>query len=168
VLIFTPKSHLTVSVASYLLEIDEDDMETISKYLKILVYHVFHVSSADPKLMNCQVGRDNPIKPFQGVKKKYWDVDWASSWNTSLLPLPPTGIQDIKWMELYDKWGPLIPQKHRETFKYYNDDPGLERRGKVKVDRKESKKLRSGRSKTGKDAIVVAAKTSPEKPDKNS
>jgi hypothetical protein len=139
----------------------------LTKLPKVLIYHVFHVSSADADTMNCQIGRDDPVESFQGVKKKYRGVDWASSWQEEVSPLAPVGIQDIKWIELYDKWGPLVPQKYRQTFKYYNNDPGLERRGKVKADRKVSKKVRSERSKTEEDTIIAEAETGLEKPDKN-
>ena len=60
--------------------------------------------------------------------------------------IPPVGLQDIKWIELYDKWRPLIPEDVRPDFKYYAEDPGYARREKVKQHRKDSKKQRAGRS----------------------
>ena len=48
----------------------------------------------------------------------------------------------------YDKWRPLVPAEQRAEFKYYQVDPGLERRTKVKAHRKASKKQRMDRSRT--------------------
>ena len=74
---------------------------------------------------------------------------WILS-NSSKRPviIPPTGISDIKWIELFKKWGPLIPQEKKAEFKYYNEDPGERRRKRVASQSKTSKKQRKDRSHT--------------------
>jgi hypothetical protein len=71
-------------------------------------------------------------------------------WQTLPEPemIPCTNVLDIKWKELYDKWGKFIPQEKKAEWKYYCEDPGAERRKKVKTHTKESKSTRKQRTRT--------------------
>jgi hypothetical protein len=86
---------------------------------------------------------DALLKDFHGKEDAFWIA----------LPrpdvIPPVGIQDIKWKELYDKWGKLIPEEKKKEFVYYNKDPGEDRRKRVAQHTKASKTQRKARSRTG-------------------
>ncbi|CAB9497864.1 expressed unknown protein [Seminavis robusta] len=69
--------------------------------------------------------------------------------------LTPPGIADIKWVELYDKWRPLIPPESR-TIKWFNEDPGLERRNKVSSNSEAARATRAARTKTKVSAAEAA------------
>jgi hypothetical protein len=103
-----------------------------------------------------------------GVKKKFSDIDWVNRIEAELKTMAPIGIQDITWMELYDKWWPLVPIQHRQEFKFFAEDPGVERRGKVKAHSKASKKQCAERLRTadngknGGNAAVAEKKFSPD------
>jgi hypothetical protein len=81
------------------------------------------------------------------VKKKKQEV-LEEHWKTMPQLLPTTDILNIKWIELHDKWGKFIPRPKKEDWKYYNEDPGPERRNKVKANRKKSKEARQARTRT--------------------
>ena len=68
-------------------------------------------------------------------------------------------------MTLYDKWRPLVPHDKRPSFKYYHTDPGEERRGNIKENKKQSAELRKNRSVTVQDDgdKKPAAKKTPRK-----
>jgi hypothetical protein len=56
--------------------------------------------------------------------------------------IPPAGIQDIKWRELYKKWGAFIPEEKKKEWRYYNEVPPAE---KLKAIAKQSKEARTQR-----------------------
>jgi hypothetical protein len=83
------------------------------------------------------------------VKKDYRDKD-DDFWLQLPEPetIPPPGMQDIKWKELFDKWGPIIPPEKKSEFRFYHEDPGPERRKQVKQQQDKAKKQRAERSRT--------------------
>lgn len=133
-----------------------------NKYLKHLTNinpnHIFEVRAGDPNAMYLYEYNGAQPKRQLMVKNEYLEVDWACEFLKSLQPKPEVGIADIKWVELYDKWRVLIPMEHR-TYRYVAEDPGPERRGKVKSHRKESVKQRSERSRSGASAGIKTAPT---------
>ena len=56
---------------------------------------------------------------LQLVKPQYHNHD-TEFWK-GLKPdmVPPLGIQDIKWRELYKKWGAFVPQEKKQQWRYY-------------------------------------------------
>jgi hypothetical protein len=82
-------------------------------------------------------------------KRPVWWWDDLTDWPDHL---PQPGIQDIKWVELYYKWRPLIPEHKRKELRYFAEDPGYERRNRVKKHTRASKKQRKQRSRTAGDA----------------
>lgn len=69
-------------------------------------------------------------------------------WTTMPELIPPSEMLDIKWIELHDKWGKFVPQDKKADWKYYNEDPGPLRRGRVKDNKKQSKQARLARTRT--------------------
>ena len=61
--------------------------------------HVFHVTVDDPKSMFIQVYCDAPKKKLT-LEKARADTNQLAVMQPMVLPMP--GIQDIKWVELYD------------------------------------------------------------------
>jgi hypothetical protein len=84
------------------------------------------------------------------VKKQYKNTEWIDEAISELFSKPKgrVGLQEIKWIELYDKWRKLIPTEER-TFHYIKTNPGPELRAKVKKHTGEAKKQRKERSRTG-------------------
>jgi hypothetical protein len=58
--------------------------------------------------------------------------------------IPPIGIQDIKWQELFKKWGAFIPTEKKQQWRYYNEAPP---KAKLKEVAKQTKEARSQRTK---------------------
>jgi hypothetical protein len=127
------------------------------KYLqalpKILDKHIFTCVAAAPNKLTLQHANGEEKTVHFGVKRAFHDrdVDWCGDIETKLVSIVPVGLQDIKWVELHDKWKPLVPHQHRNDFKYYRKDPGTERRAKVKAHSKKSKQQRQERSRTAED-----------------
>ena len=59
--------------------------------------------------------------------------------------MPLKGIQNIKWMELHDKFRPLVPMDKWTEWEYYHTNLSQEARDEVKKHTRESKKQRKGR-----------------------
>jgi hypothetical protein len=72
--------------------------------------------------------------------------------------IPPVEILNIKWVELHDKWGKFVPQEKKPQWRYYVEDPGPERRKKVKQNVKDSKTTQKGRTRTNDDDAVKPKK----------
>jgi hypothetical protein len=88
----------------------------------------------------------NLVKPAAVLDANYW-LNLQDP-----TPVDPVAILDIKWMELYDKWKKFVPEESIAKWRYYNEDPGQERRDKVKRNRKKTKATRKART---TDAPVV-------------
>ena len=93
------------------------------------------------------------------VRPKYRNTDWTLLGKPELIK--PPGIQDIKWIELWKKWRPLIPIKDRGTFKFYHEEPTKEVIAAVKAHSKDAKKKRQDRSRSN---VSTNKKRAPPKP----
>ena len=67
--------------------------------------HVFHVNSDDPKSMFVQVCYDAPKKKLR-LEKARVDTNRLAGIQSMVLAMP--GIQDIKWVELYNNFQLLV------------------------------------------------------------
>ena len=72
----------------------------------------------------------------------------------------PPGLPDIKWVELYSKWGRFIPQEVKKQFKYYSGKPPKLVQAEVKKQSQAAKKNRQtrGRTTTGIHALAKGPK----------
>ena len=75
-------------------------------------------------------------------------ICWLS---TTPKRLPNLAITDIKHVELYDKWRPLVPEIHWKDFSYFSEAPSAAKRKQVRDERASSKKARRGRKRTDDD-----------------
>ena len=82
------------------------------------------------------------------VRQQYHNED-ALFWR-ALQPtvVPPLGIQDIKWRELYKKWGAFVPQDKKQQWRYYNEAPPEQNMMTVATHTKEARQQRKKRSQT--------------------
>jgi hypothetical protein len=98
------------------------------------------------------------------IKRAYRDND-STFWN-ELQPtvLPPIGLQDIKWIEMHDKWGRYIPPDKKKQWRYYNEKPPPEVYQRVKKHSKASKKTRQDRTRTVPDDKKQPSKKAKTKP----
>jgi len=112
--------------------------------------HMFTVDINTDKgnSMAVAVAHGEPTKALWLVKPAARDHNMAFWKALQPAGIPACGLQDIKWLELYSKWGPLIPEQHKKKWQYYRDDPGHERRGKIKENTKKSKEARKNRTRT--------------------
>ena len=125
-----------------------------SKYMKKLVSevnqnHIFEVCDEDSDSMTVYECDGAAPKKLLLVKPQYKNKVWIDEALKDLFgsPKPSVGLQEIKWLELYDKWRLLIPLERR-TYHYIANAPPPEVRAKVKSHTKESKKQRQERSRT--------------------
>jgi hypothetical protein len=141
------------------------------KYMKKLVSevnqnHIFEVDTSGPgdsNFMTVYECDDAPPKHLMLVKPLYQHEDWIGDAMEELFgaPKPRVGLQEIKWLELYDKWRPLIPVERR-TYYYIANPPPQSVRDKVKKHTKDTKSQRKERSRTE----VLGNKAESEKADK--
>jgi hypothetical protein len=124
-------------------------------YMKKLVSevnqnHIFEVDANDSNYMSVFEYDGAPAKKLLLVRPAYKDnEDWINDAIKELFGTPKSrvGLQEIKWLELHDKWGPLIPLERR-TYHYIKTPPPQAVRDKVKKHTKDSKKQRQERSRT--------------------
>ena len=90
--------------------------------------HVLYVTANDPKSMFVQVYCDAPEKKLTLEKAR---VDTNQLAVMQLMVLPMSGIQDIKWVELYDKFLLLIPVEYNNDWFYFMTPPLMETHEKV-------------------------------------
>jgi hypothetical protein len=119
-----------------------------AKIQKTNSYHIFEVD-AERENGNKMYTRthDGAHEEEQWVVKKDYrgDSEWFKSEPSVIQPI---GIQDIKWIELYKKWRPLVPSDRWPKFRYYHEDPGAKRTKEVAESTKQTKKQRKKRQRT--------------------
>jgi hypothetical protein len=72
------------------------------------------------------------------------DTDWRPFF--LLDELIPPGLPDIKWNELYSKWGKFILEEKKKDFKYYLEKPPSTLTKAIAEQSAQAKKARAGRS----------------------
>jgi hypothetical protein len=142
---------------------DWDALENkmIKKAEEILKNHVFAVMATSPNTILIQEYAGAPVNRQHLVKKQYEAVDWKPHFKLQVLP--PLGLPDIKWNELYVKWGRFIPEDKKSGLIYYMEKPPDSVKQKIAEQSAEAKKAREKRSRSGdhgekKVAAVAATK----------
>jgi hypothetical protein len=134
---------------------DWDKLE--NNYMKapvqVNVNHIFTVdiNRNNGNSMWLQVSSDAIETEQVLVMPLYYNND-AQFWK-DLAPqtIPPCGIQDIKWQELYKKWGKYIPEEKKKQCRYYNEVPPAEKIKAVAKQSKEARQQRKTRTRTVHD-----------------
>ena len=86
-------------------------------------------------------GAEESIIPVVTGKNKE-DLSWIF---TTPKALAPVGLTDIKHVELYDKWRPLVPETYWNGFLYFREEPSNAKRQRVSKEKQQSKKARANR-----------------------
>ena len=89
----------------------------------------------------------------------------AAFW-TSLQPTPiaTVGLQDIRWKELYYKWGKFIPDHKKKAWRYYDEPPPQAKLKAISKQSKEARQQRKQRAWTVHDEQDDNKKPRPESP----
>ena len=132
---------------------DDFQNEAMRSIDSVLINHVFEATADDPNTLTTRKSVQETATSQELVKPEYKFIAWNET-VLNLRKLQPPGIQDIKWRELYDKWRPLIPEDKRKGLKYLEEDPGQERRERVKAQTKTSKQQRQQRTRSAKSVTT--------------
>ena len=106
--------------------------------------HCFSVRQDNPNVMWIQefIGGSEPVQhtlvKASFLENNQWFLKEPQD-------MPMKGIQNIKWMELHDKFRPLVPMEKWTEWLYYHTDLSQEARNEVKKHTKASKKQRKDR-----------------------
>jgi hypothetical protein len=94
----------------------------------------------------------NDEKELKLVKKQYLLNDAAFWREQQPETIQPVGLQDIKWKELYSKWGHYVPQEKKQQWRYYNEAPPKDKIDAVAKQNKQARQQRKQRTRTVHDA----------------
>jgi hypothetical protein len=100
---------------------DELENKMIAKMDGVKKNHIFSVTANDSNAMMIQEFAGGPRTRQVLVHKDFWDVDWWPLFK--LNTLSPPGLPDIKWNELYAKWGQFVPEEKKKSLKYFVEKP---------------------------------------------
>jgi hypothetical protein len=144
-------------VTAIAMETDEDFLEFSSLQDMLMIkaihgcskHHVFTVHGNNANKMIMQEANGEDMKELVVVLPVYQgdNVNWRKTMMTMDVSLPP-GLPDIKWVELYSKWGRFIPEEVKPLFKYYYDKPPKIVAAEVKRQAKEAQRSRQSRGRT--------------------
>lgn len=112
----------------------------------VKVNHIFTARDDNPTIMYKQKYDGYTETAQVIIKREYVSTDWYK--NVQVLPLVAPGIQDIKWMELYNKWRKLVPSDRHNKWFYFCNPPSKATEDRVRQHTKASKKQRTDRSRT--------------------
>ena len=119
----------------------------ISKMDGVKKNHVFTVRAKDSNHMIIQESaRSQPTRQLL-VLKAYREVDWRQLFK--LQKLTPPGLLDIKWNELYSKWGKFVPEDRKSGQKYFTEQPPASLKKAIAAQAAEAKATRANRSRGG-------------------
>jgi hypothetical protein len=95
-------------------------------------------------------GNDEDEVEFKMVKPKYTAAVYDTAFWKALQPevIPAVGLQDIKWKELYHKWGKYVPEDIKPQWRYYSEAPPKVLIDKVAKQSKEARQQRKERTRT--------------------
>ena len=147
-----PKVHPVLCKPEFFFDWDALEEMWMSRPSKIKSYHVFtfdkNIGGGDVLISQATIEAEPKKKTIIKKDARGKDKEWWTMWVSGMLSVSPPGLQDIKWQEMYDKWGPLIPEDKKKEWKYYCTDVPTEIRDKIKANKQASKKARSGRTRT--------------------
>jgi hypothetical protein len=106
--------------------------------------HIFSFSHDKPTSVSYSMYDGQPVTT-KDVKKVVAPNRDKTLQNATPAGLPASGMRDIKRMELWAKWRPLIPIEQRKDW-FFLDDPGPEMAKKVLKERSERLAMRKGAS----------------------
>ena len=145
------------SVTAIEMETDEDFLEFSALQDLLMIpaingckkHHIFTVTAARSNVLVMQAadGEDEVEMVVVLPNKQGDDIDWRQAMKTLEISTPP-GLPDIKWLELYAKWGKFVPLDVKKTFKYYTEKPPKMLEAEIRANSKAAKSTRQNRSRT--------------------
>lgn len=119
----------------------------------ILKNHIFTVKSSDSNNVWIQEYNGAPISKQMLVKNAYLNSDWRKVFKLDVVP--PPKLPDIKWNELYYKWGRFVPEDRKKGLVYFCKEPPASVKKKINEQVQQAKQAREKRSR-GADSVAVA------------
>ena len=80
-------------------------------------------------------------------EKRLSHCDWSQHFE--LKTMTPPGLPDIKWNELYAKWGRFIPEERKQGLWFYCNKPPPSVKKKIEEHAKEAREQRKRRTRAG-------------------
>lgn len=137
---------------------DWDSLENklVKRADDILKNHVFTVLHSNSNTMMMQEYAGATVQQQELVRMQYQNVDWKPLFKLEMLP--PIGLPDIKWNELYSKWGRFVPEDKKSGLKFYIMKPPETVKQKIAEQSAEARKAREKRSRSGDNGDTKATK----------
>jgi hypothetical protein len=136
--------------SSDFLDWDKLENKMVAKADGILKNHIFTVKSKDSNRIMVQEYDGAPITRQLLVKPAFQSVDWKLEMNLDVIP--PPGLPDIKWNELYYKWGRFVPEDKKQGLVYFCNEPPASIKKKIAEQTAEAKQARGKRTRTNRGA----------------
>jgi hypothetical protein len=92
------------------------------------------------------------------VKKEFQSLDWKTVFKLDIID--PPGLPDIKWNELYSKWGKFVPEDRMVGLVYFTKAPPESIKKKIA---EQSAQARDAQNKRSRGAGDDATKESTQK-----
>ncbi len=118
--------------------------------------HIFTVKARDSNAMMIQEYAGAPVTRKVLVNKAFRDADWNQLFR--LQELTPPGLPDIKWNELYLKWGRFVPEHRKSGLKYYVEQPPAALKKAIAEQSAQAKAARAKRTRGGTEQVSEATK----------
>jgi hypothetical protein len=112
----------------------------------VLKNHVLFVAKDSNSIM-VQECAGAPVIRHLLVRQEYQHADWRPLFQ--LQQLTPPGLPDIKWNELYAKWGKFVPEEKKSSLKYYVEKPPESLKKAIAEQSAAAKAARSKRTRSG-------------------
>ena len=141
---------------------DELENKMMSTLDGVKKNHIFTVKHSDSNAMLVQEYSGAPAVRQQLVLEDYCDMDWKQLFK--LQSLTPPGLPDIKWNELYSKWGKFVPEDRKAGLKYYTEKPPASLKKAIAQQSAQAKAARAKRSRGGSTMATSTATTEAEPP----
>jgi hypothetical protein len=109
--------------------------------------HCFTVRATDSNSIMVQECAGAPVRRVVLVKKEFQQRDWRPLF--ILKELVPPGLPDIKWNELYSKWGRFVPEDKKGQLKYYVEKPPASLKKAIAEQSAQAKAARAKRTRGG-------------------
>ena len=126
---------------------DELENRMVKKAEGILANHIFTVKARDSNRMMVQEYCGAEIERQELVLEAYRDVDWTDHFVLETVEGP--GLPDIKWNELYAKWGRFVPEDRKKGLIYYINKPPASLKKMIEEQAKAAREQRKQRSRAG-------------------
>jgi hypothetical protein len=132
---------------------DELENKMIDKMDGVKKNHVFTVDKTDSNTMVIQEHNGAPATRQTLVNTAFQSVGWKDLF--ILEQVIPPGLPDIKWNELYSKWGQFVPESNKKGLKYFLEKPPASLKKALAMQSQAAANARAKRTRGGKKESFV-------------